>query len=66
MGDVGDDFRAIAMAMKKRKAELGVPCANCTMKLPKAFPKVLLPGQKCWCGHRDPRPNQSHEFWSKS
>jgi hypothetical protein len=63
MGDVGDDFNAVRQTMTERKARLGVPCANCKAKLPKAQPKVLLPGQRCWCGYRDPRPNQSKEFW---
>ena len=65
MGDVGDTFRALKDVMKERKERLGVPCPNCTVKLPKAQPKILLPGQKCWCGYRDPRPNQSHEVWTK-
>jgi len=65
MGDVGDDFRALDKVMKERKERLGAPCANCMVKLPKAQPKILLPGQRCWCGYCDPRPNQSHEVWKR-
>lgn len=65
MGDVGDTFKALDEVMKERRERLGVNCPNCTVKLPKAIPKVLLPGQKCWCGYKDPRPNQLHEVWIK-
>ena len=65
MGDMGDDFKALRDVMQERKARLGVACPACTVKLPKAQPKILLPGQKCWCGYRDPRPNQSHEVWKE-
>jgi hypothetical protein len=65
MGDVGDTFRTVDAVMKKRKEALGVDCPACKERLSKAIPKVLLPGQKCWCGYRDPRPNQSHEFWER-
>lgn len=66
MGDVGDDFRALKDIMAERRARLGVGCPACAKKLPKAQPKILLPGQRCWCGYRDPRPNQSHEVWEKA
>lgn len=66
MGDVGELFNDMREVMRERKARLGEPCAACRVKLPKAQPNILLPGQKCWCGYRDPRPNQSHEFWDKS
>ena len=65
MGDVGDTFKAFGDVMKERKARLGVPCHACSVKFPKANPKVLLPGQKCWCGYKDPRKNLSHEVWEK-
>ena len=65
MSDMGDAFREVKEAFKERMARLGVNCPACAVKLPKAIPKVLLPGQKCWCGYRDPRPNQAHEFWQK-
>ena len=66
MGDVGDTFRELDAVMKERKARLGIPCPNCKKRLPKAQPKILLPGQKCWCGYKDPRPNLSHEIWQRS
>lgn len=65
MGDVGDTFRALDELMRERKSRLGVDCPSCKKKLPKAIPKVLLPGQKCWCGYKDLRPNQSGEIWEK-
>jgi hypothetical protein len=55
MGDVGEDWRAMEKAIKERKNTFGVNCPSCTVKLPRATPKVLLPGQKCWCGYRDLR-----------
>lgn len=65
MSDIGEDFAAIKAVMQERKTRLGVNCPACTVKLPKATPKVLLPGQRCWCKYKDPRPNQSHEVWMK-
>lgn len=56
MGDTGDDFRAFREVMKKRRAELGVPCPECRRLLPKANPSILLPGQRCKIHkYRDPR-----------
>lgn len=55
MGDVGDTFRAMKDHIKDLKAEHGVGCPECKKNLPKAQPKILLPGQRCWCGYRDPR-----------
>lgn len=63
MGDVGDTFKALDEVMKERRTRLGIDCPACKVKLPKAIPKVLLPGQKCWCGYKDPRKNLSHEVW---
>jgi len=56
MGDVGDSFRALKAHKKALKDEHGVLCPGCQKKFPKAHPKILLPGQRCFCGHRDPRP----------
>ena len=64
--DSGEAFKALNEVMQERKRRLGINCPDCTVKLPKATPKVLLPGQRCWCGYLDPRPNQSHEVWTKS
>jgi len=55
MGDTGDDFNAFRAYKKEQKALYGAPCPDCTVKLPKAQPKILLPGQRCWCGYRDTR-----------
>jgi hypothetical protein len=62
MGDVGDVFRAWKEYRKARKEQFGIPCPSCAIALPKAQPKVLMPGQRCWCGYRDPRPFNSHGF----
>ena len=56
MSDVGDTFRAHKEHTKQLKNEHGVECPDCKKNLPKAQPKILLPGQRCWCGYRDPRP----------
>jgi hypothetical protein len=55
MGDMGDMFRALKDHRKDMKERYGVPCPDCKKRLPKAHPKILMPGQKCWCGYRDPR-----------
>lgn len=55
MGDVGDDFRALKDYNREQKALHGIACPDCTVKLPKAQPKILMPGQRCWCGYRDKR-----------
>jgi hypothetical protein len=55
MGDVGDDFRAWKDHRKARKKQFGTPCPSCQVKLPKAQAKILMPGQRCWCGYVDPR-----------
>ena len=46
MSDYGDLCRAI----KERKQEVAKfkkPCPECQRLLPKAHPKMLLPGQRC-------------------
>lgn len=55
-GDVGDMFRAIKDEQKRLKRNHGVDCRGCKKRLPKTNPKILLPGQRCFCGYRDPRP----------
>ncbi len=55
MGDEGDFWRDVKEARAEQKRLHGVPCPACTVKLPKADPKILMPGQRCWCGYRDPR-----------
>lgn len=56
MGDMGEIFNEYKAYKKERKARLGMPCPDCTVKLPKAQPKILMPNQKCWCGYIDKRP----------
>ena len=55
-GDMGELWNDIKEYNRDRKAKYGVGCPECKKKLPKAQPKILLPGQRCWCGYRDLRP----------
>lgn len=48
-------FNDLKQHKKELKNSYGIPCPNCTVKLPKAQPKILMPNQKCWCGYRDTR-----------
>lgn len=59
MGDMGDLFNEYRAFKKERKQRLGMPCPDCTIRLPKAQPKILMPNQKCWCGYRDNRPREA-------
>jgi hypothetical protein len=55
MSDMGEMFNDYRQHKKELKAQYGVPCPSCTVKLPKAQAKILMPGQKCWCGYKDKR-----------
>lgn len=55
MGDMGDSYRDWKEHKRKRRTELGVECPGCKLRFPKASPKILMPGEKCFCGHRDTR-----------
>lgn len=55
MGDMGDFWRDVKESRKAERDRLGLPCPDCKVRLPKAEPKILMPGQKCWCGYRDKR-----------
>ena len=57
MGDEGEFWKAVRQARRDDRAKLGVPCPECKRLLPKAHPKILLPGQRCKMHtYRDPRP----------
>ena len=59
MSDMGDDFRAMRERKKELRSRLGINCPVCTVKLPKAHPTILIPGQKCRvCGFRDERERE--------
>jgi hypothetical protein len=58
MGDTGEDYRALDAHNKERRILLGVPCPKCKESRPRAHAKILLPGQKCWCGYRDEREDE--------
>lgn len=55
-GDVGDMFNALKAERRRLRDEFGVNCPGCRKRFPKANPKILLPGGRCFCGYRDPRP----------
>ena len=61
MGDVGDFWRDVKDYRREQKDLHGVKCPDCTVRLPKAQPKVLMPGQRCWCGYRDQRKRLDKE-----
>lgn len=58
MGDMGEVWNEHRNYIKAQKAAHGQPCPACKVKLPKAQPKILMPGQKCWCGYRDTRKKE--------
>lgn len=56
MSDYGDMCRDIREARREARANHGVPCPECIIKLPRAHPTILLPEQRCKIhGYRDPR-----------
>ncbi len=59
MGDMAEYFNDLKAYKKERKQRLGLPCPDCTVKLPKAQPKIIMPNQKCWCGFIDKRPREN-------
>ena len=64
MSDMIETFRAMDEVRKRMRAELGVPCPECQRLLPRAHPKILLPGGYCKM-HRytDPRPDGLIDQW---
>ena len=55
MGDMAEIFNEWKEYKKESRQMLGMPCPDCTIRLPKAQPKILMPNQKCWCGYVDKR-----------
>ena len=56
MGDMADVFNEWRAHKKQLRADHGQPCPRCIELLPKAQPKILLPGQICKMHkYRDPR-----------
>lgn len=47
MSDMGEFWRDVRQDRKEQRAKHGVPCPECVRLLPKADPKILLPGQRC-------------------
>lgn len=61
MGDMAEVWREYNDYKRERRAKLGLKCPDCTVRLPKAQPKVLMPGQKCWCGYIDKRKREAND-----
>jgi len=55
----GDFWRDVREARREERRLHGVDCPGCKVKRPKAFPTILLPGQRCRvCGYTDPRKRE--------
>lgn len=59
--DDRDIWRAMKAARREQRQQLGAPCPECRRLLPRAEPKILLPGQVCRRHNfRDPRQPERH------
>lgn len=56
MGDMGEVFRDMKAKRQLTRHRYGLVCEKCQELYPRGNATVLLPGQKCFRGHRDPRP----------
>lgn len=67
MSDMIENFRAMDDLRTLLRKHLGVPCPECTRLLPRAHPKILLPGGYCKM-HRytDPRPDSVIDDFQKA
>jgi hypothetical protein len=66
VSDAIDDFRALKDMRARERTVFGVKCPACIDCLPKAQPKVLLPGQICRAHkpfYRDLRPEPTPSEW---
>ena len=64
MSDMIDAFRDLKAIRKAERQTFGVACPVCVERLPRAQPKVLLPGQVCRAHkphYRDERPPITNE-----
>ncbi len=62
MSDTIDDFRAMGDFKKAERKAFGLNCPICVRLLPKAHPKILLPGQRCRMhDYTDPRPQPTDD-----
>jgi hypothetical protein len=61
MSDMAEVWREYDAYKKERKKHLGMPCPECTVRLPKAQSKILMPNQKCWCGYVDKRRRDKND-----
>lgn len=65
MSDWLADVKALEEHNKAIRAKYGKPCPECVRRLPKANPKILLPGGYCRMHkYTDPRPELTDEQWA--
>lgn len=67
MSDTIDGFRDLKELRRLERERFGIKCPVCVDRLPKAQPKVLLPGQVCRAHkphYRDPREQPTAEQWN--
>lgn len=55
--DTAQVYNALREERRERRARLGVKCPQCIRKTPRRAATILLPGQRCFCGYRDLRPD---------
>ena len=64
MSDAIEAFKDMKDHSKALRAKYGVPCPECKRLLPKAHPKILLPGDYCRMHkYTDPRPELTDAEW---
>lgn len=62
--ELAQDFRLMRDRKKAVRAKFGVQCPKCIELLPKCFPSILLPQQRCKVdGYRDLRPALTDADW---
>lgn len=58
MSDMIDMYRDLKAVRREQRATHGIKCPVCIERLPRAHPKILMPGQVCRAHkphYRDPR-----------
>lgn len=64
---MSEEFRAMKDMRAAERERLGVKCPVCLASLPKANPKIMLPGETCRAHkphYRDPRDRLTTEQWN--
>jgi len=68
VSDSVDMFRSMKDMRRLERERFGIKCPVCVEKLPKAQPKILMPGQSCRAhkpGYQDPRPRLTAEQFNE-